>query len=87
MSKNDQTFHSESLSGSTSWVALRLGRSVDWFRKHREVLEQEGFPRPDPIIGHYIKADVDAWIASRTRAQQIANMDLQPTGGFNSDAL
>jgi predicted DNA-binding transcriptional regulator AlpA len=84
----DKTFHQDSKAGSLAWVAARLGRSTDWFRTHRETLEQEGFPRPDPIIGLYLKADVDAWLDSRRRTRATVSTTIpMNTGGFNADAL
>lgn len=86
----DKTFHPESKAGSIAWVAARLGRSTDWFRTHRDTLEQEGFPKPDQIIGLYLKADVDAWLDSRRRNQTTIGGTTTISaniGGFNVDAL
>jgi predicted DNA-binding transcriptional regulator AlpA len=72
---DDATFHEVSAYGSAAWVAARLGRSLGWFRDHRDELATAGFPRPDPITGLWIKSDVDAWIDNRrsfTRSTQPA---------------
>ena len=61
----DLTLNEISLFGSASWAALRCGLSIDKFRRVRPNLETSGFPKPDMITGHYIKADVDAWLNRR----------------------
>jgi predicted DNA-binding transcriptional regulator AlpA len=54
-----------SLYGSRQWVAEALGISVSTFDKKREELEAAGFPKKDRLVGHYIKADVLAWVTRR----------------------
>lgn len=88
--KRDPTFNDDCLSGSMAWAAMRLGRSVDWFRSNRDLLEQEGFPKKDPIIGLYMKSDVNAWLDSRAQKRQSGAAHHTATsdpGGYNSDAL
>lgn len=63
----DRTFTPESLYGSNEWVSLRLGLTKDNFFRKRQCLYSRGFPRPDPDTGHYLKADVDAWITQQRR--------------------
>lgn len=55
---------------STGDVAVRIGRSSEWFREHRHRLHAEGFPLALPGGGHprYPKAEVDAWVAAAKRA-------------------
>lgn len=48
-------------------VAQKLGRSRDWLRKNRPVLEREGFPAIDSLIGLTCVDDVNAWIARRRK--------------------
>lgn len=61
----DPSLHTDALFGSNDWAARRLGRSKDWFFRHREKLESRGFPKPDPVVGYYLKSAVDEWIAKR----------------------
>ncbi|PJE33451.1 hypothetical protein PSM7751_00001 [Pseudooceanicola marinus] len=61
----DRTLTTEAAVGSTRWVSSFLGMSPEAFRNRRKNLESEGFPRPDPILKLYIKADVKAWIENR----------------------
>lgn len=63
--KQDETFDANSAYGSHKWVAATLGRSADWLYDKRAVLERQGFPKKDELTGHYLKADVLAWIAAR----------------------
>ena len=61
-------------------IALRLGRSKNWFCDNRPKLEREGFPRKDTLIGLTCVADVEAWIARR---RQVA--DAVPVGEHHAD--
>ena len=73
----DITFDDMSAYGSVKWAALTLGKRYSWFMRERSRLETAGFPKPDLITGHYIKADVEAWI---TKRRQIADrVEVQPT--------
>lgn len=69
---SDPTFESVSLYASERWVALSLGRSIEWLRKHRAELDVAGFPPADPITGMRIKADVVAWVEQRRRVPDAA---------------
>lgn len=62
------------LYGSAAWVAACFGKSKSWFLQNRERLEAEGFPRRDPIIGTWIKADVIAFISSRRQVRDCVTM-------------
>ena len=69
----------------TPWVAKRLGIHRDTFAAKRRDLERAGFPRPDPVMGQYLVADVEAWIENRrTIAQREASDNRQ---GVNLDAV
>ena len=46
-------------------VAATLGRKVTWLKNNRPMLEQEGFPRRDKLVGLTLAADVNAWLARR----------------------
>lgn len=81
---DDATFTEHSMTGSQRWVATRLGRSYDWFSRNKARLERHGFPRPDPILGMWIKADVEAWIANRRQVADAAQIQQQEP---NYDAL
>ncbi len=66
-----------------SWAAARLGISVDTFRRRRPLLARAGFPEIDPIVGAYVKADVEAWISKRRQIDDAIPED----GEVNVDAL
>lgn len=80
----DLTLKSESLFGSTAWAATAMGMHTSTFRQKRPDLIAEGFPTPDSLTGHYIKADVIEWVNQR---RQITNKNVMsgglPTGGPN----
>ncbi len=63
----DRTFDPVSAYGSDRWVAATLGSSIDWLKKNRPVLEAEGLPKTDRLIGLTLKADVEAFLAKRRR--------------------
>ena len=48
-------------------VAEMLGRSRGWLKTNRAVLEREGFPPVDRLIGLTCVADINAWIARRRK--------------------
>jgi predicted DNA-binding transcriptional regulator AlpA len=82
---NDQT----SLYGSRQWVAEALGISVSTFDKKREEFEASGFPKKDRLVGHYLKADVLAWVSRRRQlADKIADTSTQTEDvRFDEDRL
>lgn len=45
-------------------IAAMLGRSPQWFARHRAELEARGFPAPLPVVGLYSPAAVQAWLDS-----------------------
>lgn len=65
----DRTLCDASAFGSSAWAAQRLGRSRRWLADNMDNLRKMGFPSKDPVVDLYNKADVDAWIARRTRSQ------------------
>jgi hypothetical protein len=67
MFDRDRTFDDASAYGSERWVAATLGSSTDWLRKNRPVLESEGLPQIDRLIGLTLKDDVKAFLARRRR--------------------
>ena len=74
----DPTLDTLSLFGSNDWAARRLGITKDTFFRKRTELETAGFPKPDPLTGRYIKADVDAWV---DRRRQIGEAPTQLNKG------
>lgn len=83
--KKDPTFDEDSLYGSTDWAAHRLGLTKDtFFRKRRELYERD-FPAPHPVLGRYLKADVDAWIECQRRIR-VTLSGPQPQG-INFDGI
>ena len=84
----DPTFSPLSLTGSQAWVAARLGRDYRWFSRNKASLEKEGFPKRDPIVGQWIKADVDAWIARRRKFSDDLKITTTPDfGGIDLEAV
>jgi hypothetical protein len=47
-------------------VAARLNRGVEWLRKHRSALEQEGFPRKDPLLDGWDSKAIEEWLDRRS---------------------
>ena len=78
LQKLDRTFHDVSLYGSDHWCAATLGQSFGWFKKHVSNLEDGGFPKPDPILGQRIKADVEVWISRRRKFSDKVDFSLDP---------
>lgn len=58
-------------------VARRLGVTTAVFAEKRAALENNGFPKPDPVLGNYSLQAVDSWIDARA--------GLTPAGGLVSD--
>jgi len=81
----DPTLDTLSLFGSNDWAALRLGITKDTFFRKRAELEVAGFPKPDPLTGRYIKADVDAWV--ERRRQISTTPDQREKGSVNFNEL
>ena len=44
-------------------VAAKLGRDREWFRRNkRKLIEEQGFPRPLPILRRWDEAAINAWL-------------------------
>ena len=84
--KPDATFSETSLAGSRAWVLHTIGRAESWFAKNRRHLEQDGFPKPDALLGLWIKADVRAWMEKRRQVKD-AQAQKDAKGEVNTDAL
>lgn len=69
-----------------SWVRERLGFKPTTFSKVKPRLFAEGFPKPDPLVGRYLRDDVEAWIEGR---RTIAPNDspARDCADINFDAL
>jgi hypothetical protein len=50
-----------------------LGRSMGWFRAHKDELEKAGFPKPLAVTGLYDPDHVMAWRAAQNSITQQAN--------------
>lgn len=90
MAVHDRTMEDVSAFGSDRWCAAKLGQSLDWFKKARPVLEHEGFPAKDGLIGLTLKADVEAFLAKRRRVADPAPAAAHPeplSKGARLDAL
>lgn len=80
MTKHDRTFAEACAYGSASWCAMRLGISIDRFRRSRPALERDnGFPPVDSINGLTQKADVEAWLRKRRRLADAATVAAPET--------
>ncbi|NIZ10164.1 hypothetical protein [Pseudooceanicola sp. HF7] len=62
----------ETACGDISWAAQFLGMSKRRFSDRRRNLEAEGFPKRDPLLNIYIKADVEAWLENRRTVPEAA---------------
>jgi hypothetical protein len=56
-------------------VARRLGKLVHEFDAIEKVLYQQGFPKPDPILGNWDLKAIEAWQDARSGLSQ---EDLTP---------
>lgn len=81
----DPSLHPDALFGSNAWVARALGLSKDNFFRKRRRLEEDGFPRPDPLTGLYLKDDVIEWVNRRRRLVEAKHVGVQQE--INLDAL
>lgn len=78
----------ESAYGPQQWLLEFLNISSSQFQRKRSALEAEGLPKPDPILGQYLKADVRAWVESRRRVRDPGKVVESSTAtGVNYDAL
>jgi|GEM_PF-5471024 len=76
----DLTMNADAAYGSDRWCATTLGKSYDWFKKSRPLLEGDGFPPKDRILGLTMKDDVHAWIAKRRRIADVVVAPLTTHG-------
>lgn len=79
--KIDASFTADSHFGTEKWCAATLGRSYDWLVKNIVMLERDGFPKKDPIIGLRNKADVLEWIAKRRKFTHTHGAQSSTTAG------
>ena len=88
---DDASLNPFSAYGSDKWCAMRLGRSDHWFRRQRPILEGEGFPKRDKLIGMTHKSDVETWLSRRRVLADDGNARTtghhKPINGENHDAL
>ena len=87
MTKHDPSFDPDSLTATQAWVARALGMSDEVFRKKRDNLYENGFPRRDALLFRWIKADVEAWIARRRQLSDSVEVSETHTGGINVEKL
>lgn len=86
--KTDITFQDTCLIGSKRWTCARLGLSVDMFMRKKDALETAGFPKEDPILKAWIKADVDAWVTKRRKIKEVVVIEeVDKEEGINWDAI
>lgn len=56
-------------------VAQMLGRHPSWFRRRRALLEAQGFPARDDLLGGWHADAVDRWLAARSGASVPGSTD------------
>jgi predicted DNA-binding transcriptional regulator AlpA len=83
----DRTFDPASAFGSSLWAATRLGMTRDSFYRKKPRLLRRGFPKPNEITGHYIKADVDRWIEQQETVPARDTIETSESQGVNFDAI
>ena len=66
-----------------------LNRGKNFMTQNRALMEREGFPKRDPLIGLTCAADVHAWIARRRQVADapVAAIMPQKSLGENFDAF
>jgi len=70
---------------TVSAVADRLGVSYDTLRRRLPIMRAQGFPERDPLFNRYVAADVEAWIATRSKIAHDGRTETQAK--VNYDAL
>ena len=85
----DRTFDDVSRYGSLKWLAAAMGLSIDQLRVRLPQMYNDGLPKPDLIVGHYIKADVDAWIERRLKftVVRVDMLERKPSPQEQEDIL
>ena len=66
---------------NTATLCMYLGRSPTWLAENRAILEAQGFPRPDPLLGGYDRLAVDLWLDGRS---EIFRVETAPLAGSRS---
>lgn len=82
----DMSFDDNCAFGSERWCAVTLGKPLDWLYRNRPMLEADGFPAKDRLLGRTNKADVQVWIDRRRRLSD-AGRSANPEPRENFDAL
>lgn len=80
---------SDSAYGNIDWITAYLDLPKPTFYNKRHALEAEGLPKKDPILGRWLKADVQAWVESRRtiKNQDMVTVDSHSSRGWNIDDL
>lgn len=68
-------------------AARMLRHDVTWLRRNRAMLEDQGFPKIDPVVGMRHKEAIEAWARERNFRRQERNQRLSETNQENFDAL
>lgn len=56
-------------------VAARLNRGPEWFRRHREALESQGFPKRDALFEAWDSVAIERWMDRRSGLDLPENQD------------
>ncbi|MFY0633636.1 MAG: hypothetical protein JXQ91_07485 [Vannielia sp.] len=77
----------EQLVVDDAWTAAALGMAKSTLQAKRKDLERADFPKRDPLLGGYIKADILAWIETRRKFRDRATLGESTGGGINFDQV
>lgn len=54
-------------------VAARLNKGVKWFKDHQAMLEAQGFPKRDKLLGGWDSKAIEVWMDARSGLDLPAN--------------
>ena len=70
-----------------AWTAAALGMAKSTLQAKRKDLERADFPKRDPLLGGYIKADILAWLEARRKFRDRDTVTESGSGGINFDEV
>lgn len=68
-------------------AARMLRHDVTWLRKNSPALEQQGFPKIDPLVGMRHKEAIEAWARERNFRRAMRSGRLTEANQENFDAF
>ena len=67
-------------------VAAKLGRDREWFHRNKKrLIEEEGFPKPLPILRRWDEAAIDAWLDGFMKSITISLKPAEPDTELKAD--